>query len=74
MESTVQYWRSVWMELEPRDPAVGETFDPDFCRASGLELKEQGTIKVDRFTLETSRPGFYAGGDVITGARMCRMP
>ena len=23
---------------------------------------------VDRFTLETSRPGFYAGGDVITGA------
>jgi NADH-quinone oxidoreductase subunit F len=48
--------------------AVGETFDLDFCRASGLELKEQGTIKVDRFTLETSRPGFFAGGDVITGA------
>ena len=48
--------------------AVGETFDLDFCRASGLELKEQGTIKVDRFTLETSRTGFYAGGDVITGA------
>ena len=40
----------------------------DFCRASGLELKEEGTIVVDRFTLETSRPGFYAGGDVITGA------
>ena len=48
--------------------AVGETFDLDFCRASGLELKEEGTIKVDRLTLETSRPGFYAGGDVITGA------
>jgi NADH-quinone oxidoreductase subunit F len=48
--------------------AVGETFDLDFCRASGLELKEEGTIVVDRFTLETSRPGFYAGGDVITGA------
>lgn len=48
--------------------AVGETFDMDFCRASGLELKDEGTIKVDRFTLETSRPGFYAGGDVITGA------
>src|ERR1019366_7901105 len=44
------------------------TFDQDFCRASGLELKEEGTIKVDRFTLETSRAGFYAGGDVITGA------
>ena len=48
--------------------AVGETFDQDFCRASGLELKEDGTITVDRFTLETSRPNFYAGGDVITGA------
>jgi NADH-quinone oxidoreductase subunit F len=48
--------------------AVGETFDQDFCRASGLALKEEGTLSVDRFTLETSRPGFYAGGDVITGA------
>jgi NADH-quinone oxidoreductase subunit F len=48
--------------------AVGETFDVDFCRASGLALKEEGTVEVDRFTLETSRPNFYAGGDVITGA------
>jgi NADH-quinone oxidoreductase subunit F len=48
--------------------AVGETFDMDFCRASGLELKEEGTIVVDRFTFETSRQGFFAGGDVITGA------
>jgi NADH-quinone oxidoreductase subunit F len=48
--------------------AVGETFDQDFCRASGLALKDEGTIVVDRFTLETSRPSFYAGGDVITGA------
>jgi NADH-quinone oxidoreductase subunit F len=48
--------------------AVGETFDLDFARASGLRLKDKGTIEVDRFTLETSRPRFYAGGDVITGA------
>jgi NADH-quinone oxidoreductase subunit F len=48
--------------------AVGETFDVDFCRASGLALKDDGTIQVDRFSLETSRPAFYAGGDVITGA------
>ena len=38
--------------------AVGETFDLDFCRASGLALKDEGTIMVDRFTLETSRPAF----------------
>jgi len=48
--------------------AVGETFDQDFCRASGLALSEEGTITVDRFTHETSREAFYAGGDVITGA------
>jgi NADH-quinone oxidoreductase subunit F len=42
--------------------------DLDFARASGLRLKESGTIEVDRFTLETSRPHFFAGGDVITGA------
>jgi len=48
--------------------AVGETFDQDFCRASGLALNEDGTIIVDRFSLETSRSGFYAGGDIVTGA------
>jgi NADH-quinone oxidoreductase subunit F len=48
--------------------AVGESVDLDFARASGLSLKESGTIEVNRFTLETSRPRFYAGGDVITGA------
>ncbi len=48
--------------------AVGESVDLDFVRASGLSLKESGTIEVNRFTLETSRPRFYAGGDVITGA------
>jgi NADH-quinone oxidoreductase subunit F len=48
--------------------AVGEKVDLDFCRASGLSVKEEGTIEVDRFTLETSRDRFYAGGDLIAGA------
>jgi NADH-quinone oxidoreductase subunit F len=48
--------------------AVGETIDLDFSRASGLTLAEAGTFVVDRYSLETSRPKFYAGGDVITGA------
>ncbi|HLH08371.1 MAG TPA: NADH-ubiquinone oxidoreductase-F iron-sulfur binding region domain-containing protein [Terriglobales bacterium] len=48
--------------------AVGETFDLDFARASGLGMKENGTIEVNRFTLESTRPRFFAGGDVITGA------
>ena len=48
--------------------AVGEKVDPDFCKASGLRLKEAGTIEADRYTLETSRERFYAGGDLISGA------
>jgi NADH-quinone oxidoreductase subunit F len=48
--------------------AIGETVDLDFAKASGLVLKEDGTIEVNRFTLETSRPRFYAGGDLVTGA------
>jgi NADH-quinone oxidoreductase subunit F len=48
--------------------AVGEGVDVEFAKASGLTLKQGGTIEVHRFTLETSRPKFYAGGDVVTGA------
>ncbi len=48
--------------------AVGETVDLDFARASGLQIKEGGTVEVNHFTLETSRPRFFAGGDLVTGA------
>jgi NADPH-dependent glutamate synthase beta subunit-like oxidoreductase len=48
--------------------AVGEAVDLDFVRANGLRIREGGTLEVDRYTLETSRSKFYAGGDVISGA------
>jgi len=48
--------------------AVGETFDLEFGKASGLERKPGGALTVDCSTLETSRSGFYAGGDAIAGA------
>jgi NADH-quinone oxidoreductase subunit F len=48
--------------------AVGEAVDLDFLRASGLRIKENGTLEVDRYTMETSRSKFYAGGDLISGA------
>jgi len=48
--------------------AVGETVDLDFCKASGLQIKSNGTLEVDRYRLETSRPRFFAGGDLVTGA------
>jgi NADH-quinone oxidoreductase subunit F len=48
--------------------AVGEKVDADFARASGLKTKAAGTLEVDRYTLETSRERFFAGGDLTTGA------
>ncbi len=48
--------------------AVGETVDLDFAKASGLQIRDGGRIEVNRFSLETSRPKFFAGGDVVTGA------
>jgi NADH-quinone oxidoreductase subunit F len=48
--------------------AIGETVDLDFIKASSLTFKPSGTVDVNRFTLETSRPRFFAGGDLVTGA------
>jgi NADPH-dependent glutamate synthase beta subunit-like oxidoreductase len=48
--------------------AVGEGVDAEFAKTSGLTLKDGGTIEVNRYTLETSRSKFYAGGDLVTGA------
>jgi len=48
--------------------AVGEVVDKDLLRASGLKVTPQETIEVDRFSMETSRPRFFAGGDAISGA------
>jgi NADH-quinone oxidoreductase subunit F len=48
--------------------AVGEAVDMDLLQASGLKISEQKTIDVDRYSMETSRPRFFAGGDVVSGA------
>ena len=48
--------------------AVGESVDAEFVRASGIKVKDSGVIDADRYTLATSRPKFYAGGDAISGA------
>ena len=48
--------------------AVGETVDSDLLKTTGLKVSSQGTIDVDRYSMETSRSHFFAGGDAITGA------
>jgi glutamate synthase (NADPH/NADH) small chain len=42
------------------DPVIGET-------TPGLETRNWGLIVADRATGATSRPGVFAGGDVVTG-------
>ncbi len=48
--------------------AVGEGADIEFCRATGLDLKDGGMLAVDRYALTTSRETVFAGGDFVTGA------
>jgi NADH-quinone oxidoreductase subunit F len=48
--------------------AIGETGNVDFAKASGLKSHEDGLIDADRYTLETSRRKFYAGGDLVSGS------
>jgi NADH-quinone oxidoreductase subunit F len=46
---------------------IGDVPDIDFISSMGIEITEKGTVKYNHQTLETSRPGVFAGGDVTTG-------
>jgi len=47
--------------------AIGEKPDGRLTRALGLETTAQGTLQVDPWTLQTSHPKVYAGGDYVSG-------
>lgn len=49
--------------------AVGNSPNPILTKATpDLEVTKWGTIKVDEATNATSKPGVYAGGDIVSGA------
>ncbi len=49
--------------------AIGQGPNPVLLRTTaGLGLNQRGYIQVDPETLETSIPGIFAGGDIVTGA------
>jgi NADPH-dependent glutamate synthase beta subunit-like oxidoreductase len=50
--------------------AIGQQADLSFLRPEdGVELKPQGTIRVNSQSMATSAPGVFAGGDVAFGPR-----
>jgi glutamate synthase (NADPH/NADH) small chain len=49
--------------------AIGQGPNPLVPRTtSGLEVNRKGNIVADPATGATSKPGVYAGGDIVTGA------
>jgi len=47
--------------------AIGGRPDTRFLRTTGVARSKTGSITVDTYTLQTSAPLLYAGGDVVTG-------
>jgi heterodisulfide reductase subunit A-like polyferredoxin len=47
--------------------AISQAPDLLFLADSGLARGRQSTLVVDPYTLETNRPGVFAGGDAVTG-------
>ncbi|HHW42483.1 NADPH-dependent glutamate synthase [Desulfofundulus thermobenzoicus] len=57
------------MDVDTVVVAIGQTPNPLVPRTTrGLELGRKGNIVADPETGATSKPGVYAGGDVVTGA------
>jgi glutamate synthase (NADPH/NADH) small chain len=49
--------------------AVGNRPNPLVPRtSSGIEVGKRGAVIVDKRTMQTSKPGVFAGGDIVSGA------
>ena len=48
--------------------AIGEKPEGQLTKKLGLTTTSWGSLKVDPWTLQTSNPKIYAGGDYVTGA------
>lgn len=57
------------MDVDTVVVAIGQGPNPLVTKSTpGLELNKRGNIVVNQETLETSKPGVFAGGDIVTGA------
>ncbi len=57
------------LEIDTVIPALGTRANPLLPRSTpGLETTRWGTIAADEETGKTTKPGVWAGGDIVTGA------
>ena len=47
--------------------AIGGRSETGFLKKSGIKLSKNKTVDVDKYSLQTSVPNIYAGGDLVTG-------
>ena len=56
------------MEADVIVPAISQEPDLDFLHEDhGLNISRWNSFDVNTATMETNRPGIYAGGDAVTG-------
>ncbi|MBD3414116.1 MAG: NAD(P)-binding protein [Candidatus Aminicenantes bacterium] len=56
------------LKVDTLIPAIGQKPDLDFLEGnSGLKLSKWNTLEVNSETMETNKPGVFAGGDVVSG-------
>ena len=47
--------------------AIGGNPDSDFLAKTGIKVSKNGTVPVNQFSLQTTAPEVFAGGDLVTG-------
>lgn len=55
------------MRLDLAVVAIGNGTNPLLRSTPGLDFTQRGTLQVDPQSLQTSIPGVFAGGDIVTG-------
>ncbi|MDA8218755.1 MAG: FAD-dependent oxidoreductase [Dehalococcoidales bacterium] len=56
------------LECDVVIPAIGQVTDTScFAAADGIDLSRRKTVTVNQFSMQTSQPGVFAGGDCVSG-------
>jgi glutamate synthase (NADPH/NADH) small chain len=55
------------MDIDLAVIAIGNGTNPLLRTTQGLDFSRRGTLIVDPETLQTSKTGVFAGGDIVTG-------